>query len=179
MRLPTCTVDSSAVVALDHLDLLPRLSVMFSRVLLPRGVRAELFSLPGREERLGKLSESYRFIENCDDYDQTAVDILFSERRASGLRDRGEAEAVVQATEVGAMVLIDDAWGRRLAARFGRECHGTFWVLRRFHELGFASAAETRAHFFRVRERGIRLPWKDVNDFLAEIGESPIPAENA
>jgi predicted nucleic acid-binding protein len=152
--------------------------VLFSRVLLPKRVRSELFSLPGREERLGKLSDSYGFIENCDDYDQTSVDILFSERKASGLRDRGEAEAVVQAAEIGAMVLIDDAWGRILAARFDRECHGTLWILRKFHELGLASAAETRARFVSVRERGIRLPWKVVNEFLAEIGESPIAAED-
>jgi len=178
MRLPICTVDSSTVIALDHLDLLPRLSVLFSRVLLPKRVRAELFSLPGRQERLGELSESYRFIENCDDYDQAAVDILFSERKAYGLRDRGEAEAVVQAVEIGSMVLVDDAWGRKPAGRFDREYHGTVWVLRRFFELGFASAADTRVSFAKLQNHGIRLPREAVNQFLAEIGESPIPAEN-
>lgn len=179
MRLPICTVDSSTVIALDHLDLLPRLSVLFSRVLLPKRVRAELFSLPVRQERLGELSESYRFIENCDDYDEAAVDILFSERKASGFRDGGEAEAVVaQATEIGSMVLVDDAWGRKLAGRFDRECHGTVWVLRRFFELGFASAADTRVYFAKLQNQGIRLPREAVNQFLTEIGEPPIPAEN-
>ena len=51
MRLPICTVDSSTVIALDHLDLLPRLSVLFfSRAAAKTRVRAELFELPGREK---------------------------------------------------------------------------------------------------------------------------------
>ena len=36
MRPLICTIDASIVIALDHLNLLPQLTVLFSRVLLPR-----------------------------------------------------------------------------------------------------------------------------------------------
>lgn len=42
MRVPRCTIDSSCVIALDHLDLLPQLSLLVSRVLVPKAVREEL-----------------------------------------------------------------------------------------------------------------------------------------
>ncbi len=174
MRPPICTVDSSTVIALDYLDLLPQLSVLFSRVLLPKGVRAELFMRRSMKNRLRAIQDSFGFIEVCDKYDQTAVDLLLIERETSGLEDRGEAEAVVQATERGAMVLVDDPWGRELAARFDREYHGTVWILRRFHVLGLASSRLTRTHFVALFQREIRLPRRVVNDFLAEIGEPPI-----
>lgn len=90
------------------------------------------------------------------------------------MRDRGEAETVVQASVRGGDVLIDDTWGRKLAQKYGRECHGTFWLLCRFHELGLVSSSETRARFAVLLEQKIRLPWKDVNAFLAEIDERPI-----
>jgi predicted nucleic acid-binding protein len=174
MRLPICTIDSSVVVALDHLDLLPALSLLYSRVLLPKAVRAELFRLSGREERLRTISALYGFIEECDEYEPAAVDVLFSERKASGVKDRGEAETVAQASQLGADVLIDDMWGRKLARRSGRECHGTFWILCRLHALGLASSSETRTYFTALLQKKIRLPWKDVNEFLAGIGEPPI-----
>ena len=52
------------------------------------------------------------------------------------LGNRGEAEAVVQATGIGAMVLVDDRWGRKLAQQYSLEFHGTLWLLERLHELG-------------------------------------------
>ena len=54
---------------------------------------------------------------SCDDYDQGAVEVLPSGRIPLGKKDRGETEAVVQATAVGATVIVDDPWGRRLAER--------------------------------------------------------------
>jgi hypothetical protein len=53
------------------------------------------------------------------------------------MKDRGEVEAVVQASQVGATVIVDDRWGRELAARADLDHHGTFWVLERFYELKF------------------------------------------
>lgn len=108
MRLQACTIDASNVIALDHLDLLPQLSLLFSRVLLPSAVRRELFRRRATKDRLRAILDSYAFVERCDGYDEGAVNILLVERKAEGVEDRGEAEAVVQAAEVGAMVVVDD-----------------------------------------------------------------------
>jgi hypothetical protein len=43
MRPPLCTIDASCVIILDHLNLLPQMSFLFSRVLVPKAVRTELF----------------------------------------------------------------------------------------------------------------------------------------
>ncbi|HEY1336705.1 MAG TPA: hypothetical protein VGF59_04310, partial [Bryobacteraceae bacterium] len=155
-------------------DLLPRLSLLFSRVLLPKAVRTELFRRRMTKDRLRAILRSYRFIQPCDDYDQTAVDISLAGCAATGLQDRGEAEAVVQAVAAGAVVIVDDPWGRDLAGRFGREFHGTVWILRRFFELGLTTGPATRNHFVELLKRGIRLPRTAIDDFLIEIGEPPL-----
>jgi len=139
MPPPVRTMNAVSVIALDHLELLPQPSFLFSRVLLPKAVRSELFK-----------------------------------RRSTGREDRGEAEAVVQAAKVGAMVIVDDPWGRRLAARFDCDFHGTIWVLRRFFELELASSSATRNYFIELLRHGTRLPREVVNEFLGEIGEAPL-----
>jgi len=174
MRRPICTIHTSSVVALDHLGLVSQLSWLFSRVLLPKAVRTELFRRRKTKDRIRAIFRDYSFVEGCDDYDKGAVDVLLIERGKLGVRDRGEAEAVAQAAQVGAMVIVDDRWGRELAALHGRDFHGTLRVLRRLLELEHASPAVTRDRLVELFRRGIRLPLREVNAFLAEIGEPPI-----
>jgi len=174
MRPAICTIDASSVIALDHLHLLPQLSFLFARVLLPKAVREELFKRRSTKDRLQAILASYDFVQRCDDYDKGTVDVVLVERVTQGLEDRGEVEAVVQAAKVGATVIVDEPWGRELAARFDRDFHGTFWILMRFFELGLSSATATRNHFVELRHRGTRLPWRAVNEFLIEIGEPPL-----
>jgi predicted nucleic acid-binding protein len=174
MPFPICTIDSSCIIALDHLRLIPQLSFLFSRVLLPKAVRNELFKRRDTKDRLQALLNDYAFLERCDDYDKTAVDILLIERAVQGVKDRGEAEAVVQASEKGATVIVDDRWGRELAGNFGREFHGTFWILQQFVRLGLLSPSSARSHFLELYQQDARLPWDAVNAFLADIGEAPL-----
>jgi len=94
MRPQTSRLKASCLIALDHLDLLPQLSLLFSRVLVPRAVRVELFRRRQTKDRLRAVLKSYAFVERCDDYDKAAVEILLIERARQGVKDRGEAEAV-------------------------------------------------------------------------------------
>lgn len=178
MPQSSCTIDSSCVIALDHLDLIPQLTFLFSKVLVPKAVRNDLFKRRTTKNRVQTFFDTYAFFQRCDDYEQGAVDVLLTERKRLGTKDRGEAEAVVQASEFGAAVIVDDQWGRLLAQRYSLECHGTFWVLQRFHELGLISSLALRGYFISLRIRGIRLPWQIVDQFLAEIGASPLPPRN-
>src|SRR5216684_1237711 len=174
MRPPRCTVDTSCIIALDHLGLLPKLSVLFSRVLLPKAVRNELFKDTATKDRVQSLFNTYAFVERCDEYDKGAVDILLVERIQQGTEDRGEAEAVVQAAEVGAMVIVDDRWGRELAARYKLDHHGTFWIIDQLYSLGLLSSSAFRICFEELRKRNIWLPWKKINARLEQIGEEPL-----
>jgi predicted nucleic acid-binding protein len=173
MRVRRCTIDSSCIIALDHLDLIPQLSLLFSIVLVPKAVRIELFKERATKDRLQVLFETYGFLHRCDGYEQGAVAFLLAERNRLGTRDRGEVEAVVQASQFGASVIVDDPWGRELASRHDLDFHGTVWILQRLHELGLISKS-LHACFVSLRERGIRLPWDSVNALLARAGEEPL-----
>jgi predicted nucleic acid-binding protein len=175
MRSRRCTIDSSCIIALDHLQLVPQLSVLFSPVLVPKAVRNELFKLRAVKDRLQFLFSTYGFFQRCDGYEQGTVDFLLAERARLGVKDRGEVEAVVQASQFGATVIVDDPWGRDLATRADLDFHGTVWVLQRFYQLGLLSS--TLGECFAVlRDRGVRLPWDTVNELLVSIGEEPLKA---
>jgi hypothetical protein len=92
MRPSRCTIDSSCLIALDHLDLLPRLSFLFSIVLVPKAVREELFKRRITKDRLQSLFEDNAFFQRCDGYEKGTVDFLLAERTREGAQDRGEVE---------------------------------------------------------------------------------------
>jgi predicted nucleic acid-binding protein len=174
MRARRCTIDSSCVIALDHLELIPYLSFLFSTVLVPKAVRDELFKLRATKDRIQAIFHAYAFFERCDGYESGTVEFLLAERRRVGSQDRGEVEAVVQASQFGAAVIVDDQWGRKLAERDDLEVHGTLWVLQRLHELDLISSGRLRACFVSLRDRDIRLPWDLVDALLVEVGERPL-----
>jgi predicted nucleic acid-binding protein len=175
MRVRRCTIDSSCIIALDHLHLVPKLSVLFSAVLVPKAVRNELFKLRATKDRLQFIFSNYGFFQRCDGYDQGTVDFLLAERSRLGVKDRGEVEAVVQASQFGAAVIVDDPWGRDLARRADLDFHGTVWVLQQVYQLGLLSS--TLGDCFSVlRDQGIGLPWETVNELLVSIGEEPLKA---
>src|ERR1700758_2717683 len=102
MRSRRCTIDSSCIIALDHLQLVPALSMLFSPVLVPKAVRKELFKRRVTKDRLQLIFSTYGFFQRCDSYDQGTVDFLLAERTRLGVKDRGEGEGVVQGSPLGA-----------------------------------------------------------------------------
>jgi predicted nucleic acid-binding protein len=174
MPLRICAIDSSCLQALDCAGLVPHLSILFDRILVPRAVREELKRRPATRSRLKILLEDYAFVNRCDDYDPLSVDILRSGWKRQGKRDRGEAETIIQAARVGAAVLIDDRRARKHAERSRLECHGTLWVLRKFHELELLSVVQLRQALQTMNGLGIRLPREEVNRLLADAGQEPL-----
>jgi predicted nucleic acid-binding protein len=168
---PVGVIDSSCVIALDWLNLLPQLALIFDRLLIPKAVRAELYRRRATKHRLKSLLEAYAFIQPCDNYDQTAVDVLMTERSPLSTKDRGEIEAVVQATPLGAIVIVDDRWGRRLSESYSLEHHGTIWILERLHALGLLTAPGVRKHLLELIRRRIHLSLQAANELLHRLGE--------
>jgi predicted nucleic acid-binding protein len=173
MRARRCTIDSSCVIALDHLDMVPQLSFLFSIVLVPKAVRQEVFKRKAAKTRLQSLFATYAFFQPCDGYEQGTLDFLMAERTRQGTKDRGEIESVVQASQFGATVIVDDPWGRKLAAQYDLEFHGALWVLQRLNELDLL-ATSLRDCFASLRLRRIRLPWREVNALLSRVGQQPL-----
>ena len=175
MAKPYGVIDASCVIALDAVNLLPQLTWLFGRLLIPKGVRTELYRRRITKDRIKALQREYaQFLVSCDDYDQAAVDILLTGRIRSRKKDRGETEAVVQATVVGAMVIVDDAWGRKLAEQYSIEYHGTIWVLERLQALGLLTSGGLRMHLQHVKAHRIRFPAPAANALLQRLGEEKL-----
>lgn len=174
MAQPIATIDTSVLVSLQSAELLGAASVLFGRLLVPAKVRAELEA--GGEANRAALAaiDDFAIFEPCDDYDPALVKWLLDTRanlRAG--RDQGEAEAVIQAAQRSAsMVLVDDRLGREWAKMHAAECHGTIWLCRELRRRGYLT--ELRPYFVRMIRHGCRQPFKEMNNYLREFAEPPI-----
>jgi predicted nucleic acid-binding protein len=172
---PVAVIDSSCVIALDSLNLLPKLTWLFDRLLLPKAVRVELNRRRITKDRIRLLQREFSpFLASCDKYDQGAVDVLLTRRAQSSKKDRGETEAVVQAAAEGAIVIIDDRRGRMLADQYSLQCHGTLWILERLQQLGLLTAPILRQHLEHLRLRRARFPVSAANELLQRLGQEPL-----
>jgi predicted nucleic acid-binding protein len=168
------TIDTSVLVSLQSAALLGAVSVLFNRLLVPAKVREELKKGGDRNRDVLRAIEDFAIFEHCNDYDTALVQLLLQTR--SHLRkgkDEGEAEAVIQAAERPAkMVLTDDALGRAWARRYTRECHGTIWICYQLRHTGFLT--ELRPYYVRMLQCGRRQPLVGMNRYLLEFGETKI-----
>lgn len=119
MKAAACTVDSSCVIALDHLGLLGGLTYLFSSVLVPKAVRIELYRRRETKDRIQRLFRDFHFIERCNLADPPALGVLLAGRAD---RDRGEAEAIMQASQGRATRLSRHALGARTFERSRPPC---------------------------------------------------------
>ena len=168
MRRPECTIDASCLIALDHLDLIPKLALLFARVWIPKAVRDEVSKRKATKNALRSALRNNAFLQRCDQYDKTSVEIL-----ATGVnRDRGEAETVQQASQIGAAALIDERKGRRLAEANSVTVHGVLWVLQSLYEQQLTTTTDTVLAIQSLRRRGYRLPKSAVEALLQRAGAS-------
>jgi len=115
--------------------------------------------------------DEFALFEHCNDYDPALVKLLLDTREAlKDTRDEGEAEAVIQAAQRSAsMVLVDDPLGRKWATVHAIQCHGTIWLC---HELRFRGyLAELRPYYVAMIRCGRRHPLKEMNNYLQEFDE--------
>lgn len=112
------------MIALSLLDLLPHLTSLFSVVYVPEAVLAEATSdpyKPGASKIAAALELGY--LKRC----QVSLAKPYSE--LIDLLDLGEAEALSLAKELGAVALVDERRGRRVAAQYGIPVVGTAALL--------------------------------------------------
>ena len=169
MRRRRCTIDTSCLIALEVLGMIPSLSLLFEVVLVPRAVRREFYKRRSAKDQMRRLFRDFAFVRPCNEYDAATVQLHLIDRAQWDARDQGEAEAVVQAAQSGAAVMVDDAWGRKIAEKNDLEVHGTFWLLQQFHGLGLISASDLRECFATLLASERRLPWSEVNTPSFEV----------
>lgn len=106
--------NSSVLITLDHINILPVLKSLFKQVIIPKAVRKEVF---GRR----KLPSYIKCIEISE---PIGLRVLESNLGT------GESEAICLYEEIHAnLLIIDDLEGRRVAERLGINMTGTLGVL--------------------------------------------------
>lgn len=175
-RVPVATIDTTVLLSLQSTGLLASLPVLFERILVPNSVRSELAARRLENEPALRALREYAIFEGCDDFDLSLVRLLLDTRaQAKAERDRGEAEAVVQAVQRGAhFVLTEDALGREWAENHRREPHGTLWICRELRRTGYLDTL--RPIFLTLISAGRFQPRDEVNKILREFSEEEISA---
>ena len=174
MSRPIATIDTSVLVSLECAGLVAALSVQFERILVPTMVRAELERGGERNRTALSAISNFAIFENCDDFDSASVRLLLDTRSSlKEGKDEGEAEAIVQAAQRRAhMVLMDDPLGRKWAVNHSLECHGTIWICRELRRTGYLT--KLRPYYLKLVQSGRRQPINEMNTFLSEFEEALI-----
>lgn len=164
--MPLVVSDTSPVRALNHLELLGLLRKLFGEILIPPAVSDELKSgsksLPPVDLNL------YPFIHIAGPpLSQSITDIMCFEPEL----DRGEAEAIALAVQLGIEELLMDEWvSRRAASDLGMRTVGVLGILVRAKERGLV--ADIRPLIDRLRSE-IRFFVADrlYHQVLESVGE--------
>src|SRR5947208_12674775 len=99
--------------------------MLFERVYVPKRVRQEVSKKRALKDRLNSTLRRLSLYRKCNIADPVRVEFLLQERKKRRAlkrpnADRGEAEAVIQAQEIDAsMVVMDDKTGRKWADNHG------------------------------------------------------------
>jgi predicted nucleic acid-binding protein len=170
-RAREATIDTGCLIALQHLDLFSHLSWLFDRVYIPRRVREEFRKTFHSRKALARIVERLALYRYCNQVDEINLRLLLGERPSENPRsNEGEAEAVLQAAEIGAeTVIVDDPHGRRWARTRGISCIGILGIIDilRTREI----VASVSPLLEELGRRGYHLPAADVNRLRTKFQE--------
>jgi predicted nucleic acid-binding protein len=148
-------------------------TLIFDQIHIPRRVREEYAKKPGSRRQLAHLRDELAPYRYCNIADEVSVRLLLAEEavKKKPRQDEGEAEAIVQASQIGApVVIVDDKRARRWAEARGLRCHGTLWILERLREQELIG--DLRPLLTILRREQIRLPGPEVQRLLAKFNEA-------
>ncbi|MDD5090548.1 MAG: DUF3368 domain-containing protein [Candidatus Wallbacteria bacterium] len=159
-RLPTVS-NSTVIIALSQIGYLIILKDLYKKVILPEGVFRELHA--GHPKSGSDIS------------DESWIEI----RRVSNIRlleylsislDKGESEAIVLAEELPAgLLLMDDYWGRKIAAKRKIPVAGTLGILIKAKQTGLIK--KVKPLFGKLIENGFWIDKAVLEFSLKKAGE--------
>ncbi|MFZ5919219.1 MAG: DUF3368 domain-containing protein [Chloroflexota bacterium] len=156
-------VDTSPLIFLSKLGYLDLLRKSADVVYVPRAVLDEIQIKPDdATQAIEEARRSWLSVQAVGN--QSAVEILLADL------DRGEAEAIVLAREIGAdRLVMDDLDARRFARRVGLEVIGTMGLLLAARLRG--EIRSVREEIEQLREYGFRVAPALVRVILEEARE--------
>ena len=162
-RIVVC--DTGPLIALGLVDLLPALPRLFAEVIAPPAVIAEAthdLQRPGAKAIAAALA--------AGSLQQRTVNLTAEYRDLADVLDQGEAEALALAAALGAVALVDERRGRRVAAQRGIAVTGTAAVLILAKRRGEIPAI--RPLLDELTTAGYRLSSALIADVLRLSGEA-------
>lgn len=150
----------SALAGLGHFDLL---SALFQRVIIPSAVQEEFLDrAQEREARSALIARSWIEVRSPASLDRVS--------RLAPKLGRGETAALALALELDAILLIDEAKGRAVAARLGLSVTGAAGLLVRAKKRGLLP--RVRPELERLRgEFGFHMSDQVFTQVIAAAGE--------
>lgn len=146
--LVAATADTSFLIALQWLDLLPSLSQVHSVVWIAERVWRE-FAAGATDAELDALM-AIPVVQRASVANRTLVDVI------AVSADGGEAEAIALAVEQQVpLVLIDDYRGRKVAQRLGLKTRGVLGHLLLLKQAGMIGAVEP--YITTLQHKGFHL----------------------
>jgi len=130
--------DTSALIALEKIDLLPIVCRIYDKIILPEAVIHEFGKLPfdcySTRKVEGKL-----------------IKLLMGDLNLG----KGESEVITLANEIKGTVVIDDAKARKVAENLGLEVTGTIGILLKAEKLKLIESAYAKAK--ELKDKGFYL----------------------
>jgi predicted nucleic acid-binding protein len=156
--------DTSPLIALSTMGVLPYLPSLFGRVYIPDAVLKECskdLSKPmAMETQKAVESEILSVMQVADKKGMLEL---------SQVLDEGEAAAIVLAKELNAYILIDEKAGRQIAKREGLKLKGSMYCLVECKKNGLIDSALNRIQL--LKEKGYYLDNNLVSTVLTMCGE--------
>jgi uncharacterized protein len=123
----------SSLLAIDRINLLPDL---YSKVIIPEGVKEELLRIESRRTIIESLLlEDWLEVKQIRDQD------IFN--KIFAILDKGESEAITLCLELGAdLILIDETKGRHVARFHGLNVTGLLGVIIESKQKGLLSSTK-------------------------------------
>lgn len=161
-RQPIIVTNTTPIISLALIGQLTLLHRLYDKVVIPPAARNEI--LAGGVSGIG--------ITELEKSDWLITTVLKDARRADLLSDldRGEAEAIVLAQELGAdLVIIDERLARKHARRLGLKLTGTLGILLEAKKRGYISTIKPLVE--KLVHGGIRLGDDVIKESLRLAGE--------
>lgn len=146
MNKKIAVINTSPLISLGHLKLIPILGKLFSTVYIPQAVYNEF--LDGFEHKQeGKNLLDYEWMQTAKVKNEYHLNSLFE-------LDRGEAEVIVLAGEISAdHAILDEKLGRYYAQRHQLKVTGTLGILLNAKKKGYISSINEKINLLKQKNR--------------------------
>ena len=152
--------DTSTITNLHQVNRLDLLRSLFGTIIIPPGVRRELYRIEGQQVEIEKLA----WIQTEYPKNQSLITELLEQL------DLGESEALALAIELKAdYLVIDEYKGRAIAETKGVKIVGLLGVLIAAKKDGHLTAVKPLIE--KIQSNGFRLNGSLINKVLTALGE--------